>query len=106
MKQVYVVSLDEEFEKAKVKAHLRTRKGKMERVQEFQRKGSGGLKGGESIRREPSKKRSGRKVGSEISASIHGSKITGNFLGRTEDGKYRIKSGNKVYRVSSQSLMR
>ena len=40
MKQVYVVSLDEEFEKSRVKAHVRTRKGKLERVQEFERKGS------------------------------------------------------------------
>lgn len=41
MKKVLVVTLDEEFEKARVKAHVRTRKGKLERVQEFQRKGEG-----------------------------------------------------------------
>jgi len=39
MKKVYVISLDEEFEKSRVKAHTRTRKGKLERVKEFERRG-------------------------------------------------------------------
>jgi len=38
-KTLYIVSLDEEFEKSRVKAHVRTRKGKLERVKEFERKG-------------------------------------------------------------------
>jgi hypothetical protein len=32
-----IVSLDEEFEKSRVKAHVRTRKGKLERVKEYSR---------------------------------------------------------------------
>lgn len=39
MDKIYVVTIDEEFEKSKVKSHTRTRKGKMERVKEFERKG-------------------------------------------------------------------
>jgi len=44
MKKLYVVSIDEEFEKSRVKAHVRTRKGKLERVKEFERKGEVGEK--------------------------------------------------------------
>jgi len=36
---VNVSTIEEEFKKARVKAHVRTRKGKMERVREFERKG-------------------------------------------------------------------
>jgi len=36
---VNVSTIGEEFEKARVKAHVRTRKGKMERVREFERIG-------------------------------------------------------------------
>jgi hypothetical protein len=36
----YVVSIDEEFEKSRVKAHVRTRRGKIERVREFERAGA------------------------------------------------------------------
>jgi hypothetical protein len=38
-KLVKVVSIDEEFGKSRVKAHTRTRKGKIERVKEFNRRG-------------------------------------------------------------------
>jgi len=34
-----ISTIDEEFEKSRVKAHVRTRKGKLERVKEFERKG-------------------------------------------------------------------
>lgn len=37
-KQIYVI-IDKEFEKARVKGFLRTRKGKLERIKEHQRKG-------------------------------------------------------------------
>jgi len=39
-KLIEVSTIDEEFEKSRVKAHTRTRKGKMERVKEHERKGS------------------------------------------------------------------
>jgi hypothetical protein len=42
MQEVRVVTIDEEFEeleKSRVKAHVRTRKGKLERVKEFERRG-------------------------------------------------------------------
>jgi hypothetical protein len=34
-----ISTIDEEFEKSRVKAHTRTRKGKLERVREFSKKG-------------------------------------------------------------------
>jgi len=37
---VDVTTIDEEFEKSRVKTHLRTKKGKLERVKEFERKSS------------------------------------------------------------------
>jgi hypothetical protein len=36
-----ISTLDEEFEKSRVKGYIRTRRGKMERVKEFQRTGGG-----------------------------------------------------------------
>jgi len=36
---VEVTTIGEEFEKSRVKSHVRTRKGKLERVKEFERKG-------------------------------------------------------------------
>ena len=39
MRDLYVTTIDEEFEKAQVKGFVRTRRGRMERVQPFQRKG-------------------------------------------------------------------
>ncbi len=39
MKEIYITTIDEEFEKAQVKGFSRTRKGKMERVNPFERKG-------------------------------------------------------------------
>jgi len=36
-----ISTIDQEFEKSRVKAHVRTRKGKLERVKEFERKGEG-----------------------------------------------------------------
>lgn len=56
-KRLYVVTLDEEFEKARVKPHVRTRRGKLERVKGFERKHSTNFhflkptEGGPDIRR-------------------------------------------------------
>jgi len=41
MDKIYVVTIDEEFEKAQVKGFTRTRKGKMERVNPYGRGGGG-----------------------------------------------------------------
>jgi len=39
MVKAEISTIEEEFEKSQVKAHIRTRKGKLERVKEFSRKG-------------------------------------------------------------------
>jgi len=39
-----ISTIDEVLEKSRVKAHIRTRKGKLERVKEFSRKGEIGKK--------------------------------------------------------------
>ena len=39
MNKIYVVTIDEEFEKSRVKGHTRTRKGRMERVREYETAG-------------------------------------------------------------------
>lgn len=41
MSKIYVTTIDEEFEKSRVKGFVRTRKGRMERVKEFERRGGG-----------------------------------------------------------------
>lgn len=44
MKSVIVTTIDEEFDKSRVKGFVRTRKGKMERVDPFERKGGRSLR--------------------------------------------------------------
>jgi len=40
MVKAEISTIEEEFNKSRVKAHIRTRKGKLERVKEFERKGT------------------------------------------------------------------
>jgi hypothetical protein len=39
MQKAIITTIEEEFKKSKVKAHVRTKRGKLERVKEFSRTG-------------------------------------------------------------------
>jgi len=48
-----ISTIDEEFEKSRVKAHIRTRRGKLERVREFSRKGAPKFEYGDFVTLKP-----------------------------------------------------